>query len=228
MTAGIKNHLILILMAVAAFAGFKLTPRVYMADSSQAWDLNILIPENFDGWREIGHLSNQVVNPQLQDKLSSIYSQSLSRTYVNEEGDLVMLSIAYGRDQRSEMAVHYPEACYPAQGFLLKSSRDDTMEVGGELYAIRKIETELGKRRYEPVMYWTTIGEYRSLGGFEKRLVELRYGLEGRIPDGLVFRVSSIGMDSLREFKIQENFVQSLVQSVDPKARRFLMGDQSI
>ena len=36
-------------------------------------------------------------------------------------GRQIMLSIAYGEDQRDGMKLHYPEVCYPAQGFQSRS-----------------------------------------------------------------------------------------------------------
>lgn len=48
----------------------------------------------------------QVVNPQTQELLDKLYSQILTRTYVNAKGYRIMLSLAYGSDQRGALQAH--------------------------------------------------------------------------------------------------------------------------
>ena len=50
--------------------------------------------------------------------------------------------------------------------------------------------------RNEPVTYWLTVGDQVITNKFDKRIAEIRLGLTGQIPDGLLFRVSSIDNDS--------------------------------
>ncbi len=61
-------------------------------------------------------------------------------------------------------------------------------------------------------------------GTTQKRLVDLRYGLTGRIPDGLIFRVSSIDGDPVRAYGIQTQFANQLLQAVTPAQRKRLSG----
>ena len=61
-----------------------------------------------------------MVNPQTQELLDKLYSEVLTRVYVNASGYRIMRSLAYGFDQRGAMQAHMPEVCYPAQGFILK------------------------------------------------------------------------------------------------------------
>ncbi|MFZ2989212.1 exosortase C-terminal domain/associated protein EpsI, partial [Ideonella sp.] len=85
-------------------------------------------------------------------------------------------------------------------------------------------QTVFAKTRHEPVTYWTMMGEHQSLGGWQKRLAELRHGLRGEIVDGLVFRVSSINPDQEAGFAVQDEFVQQIASSLVPSARFQLMG----
>lgn len=55
-------------------------------------------------------------------------------------------------------------------------------------------------------------------------MVDLRYGLTGRIPDGMLFRVSSIDADEARAYQAQEQFVNQLLQSLSPAERKRLSG----
>lgn len=216
------------LMVCASLVAWYFVPRNYLADKGNSFELKTVIPEKFGEWQALNQNSNQIINPQIQEKLDSLYSQILTRTYINRNGNRVMLSIAYGRDQRSYMAVHYPEVCYPAQGFSLKSNQIAKISVNGSPFSVRQLETQLGNQRYEPVTYWTTIGEFRSLGGFKKRLLELQYGFSGDIPDGILFRVSTIGQDTPTQFAIQEEFLSSLINAVETDKRAVLTGLREI
>ena len=60
---------------------------------------------------------------------------------------------------------------------------------------MRRLTTALGPRN-EPVTYWLTVGDQVIKNAFEKRIAEIRLGLTGQIPDGLLFRVSSIDADT--------------------------------
>jgi hypothetical protein len=57
-----------------------------------------------------------------------------------------------------------------------------------------------------------------------KRLVELNYGLTGRIPDGLLFRISSIDGDQARANRIHDQFVNQLMQAIPADHRMRISG----
>ena len=165
-----------------------------------------------------------VVNPQMQASLDSIYSQTLSRIYVNARGQSVMLSIAYGRDQRDQLQVHHPEICYPAQGFQVLSNRTEVLQTAHGLLPIRRLKTTLGPQRPEAVSYWIAIADTVTLGGIDKKLKEMKFGLHGVVPDGFLFRVSSVDADSTHAFSLQDQFVNDLLNSLQPKYRKALAG----
>jgi EpsI family protein len=81
----------------------------------------------------------------------------------------------------------------------------------------------MGERR-EPVTYWFTEGDRVVEGAFYKRLVEIRYGLTGLIPDGLLFRVSSIDSIPAHAYQVHQQFVEQLLKSVPAESRRRLSG----
>ncbi len=55
-----------------------------------------MIPKQFGDWREEPQRIVQVINPQSQELLDKLYSETLTRTYVNAGGYRIMLSLAYG------------------------------------------------------------------------------------------------------------------------------------
>jgi EpsI family protein len=74
------------------------------------------------------------------------------------------------------------------------------------------------------VTYWFTVGDKAVQGRLQKRLVDLRYGLTGQIPDGMLFRVSSIDSDQARANQLQDEFINQLLQAVSPADRKRLSG----
>ena len=215
-----------VLMCGAAVAGIAGRPSAKAADRGNAIVLETAVPRAFGEWTELRDQQTQVVNPQTKELLDKLYNQTLTRTYVGEGGRRIMLSLAYGGDQRGSLEAHKPEVCYPAQGFQLHSNAEDELATPYGQIAVRRLNTSLGARK-EPVTYWFTVGDRAIRSKLDQRIVEVRLGLTGQIPDGLLFRVSSIDRDSERGFAIQQKFVADMMASVSPEARRKLSGLRS-
>lgn len=211
------------LMCSASVGAYVVRPDTKAADRSPAISLETMVPKQFGGWREEPRPVAQVVNPQTKELLDKLYSQILSRTYVSEDGYRVMLSLAYGSDQRRELQAHKPEVCYPAQGFKLHNQSGASLATAFGSIPAKRLFASLGQRN-EPVTYWFTVGDSAIKGAVEKRIVELRYGLTGQIPDGLLFRVSSIDADQQRAYREQDRFINDLLQAVPPGDRLRLSG----
>lgn len=211
-------------MVASGAAARYLTPTEFMSKTRPAVSLSELMPSEFGGWREAPSVGASIINPQAAAELKRIYTQTLSRTYVNASGDLVMLAIAYGADQRDGISVHYPEVCYPAQGFQLGAIKEGTLQTAFGVIPVMRLETNMNKERYEPVTYWTTVGDLAVTGGWHKKVAEMRYSLHGTIPDGLLFRVSVIKRDTAAAFAIEERFVRDLVAALSPASRLRLAG----
>ncbi|KAA3652753.1 MAG: EpsI family protein [Proteobacteria bacterium] len=204
-------------MVLAAALAWFLTPTHRLAEENPV-QLESMIPPAFGDWTVDRNAHGGVVNPQQTDLINRLYSQTLSRTYINSKtGARVMLSVAYGEDQRDGMQLHYPEVCYPAQGFQIKTNQTAVLVTQQGSIPTRRLESNLGSQRMEPITYWTVIGDHTTLGGLDKKLVEMRYGLNGVIPDGLLFRVSSIERDSPRAFGVHDDFVRQLIAEVPSK-----------
>jgi EpsI family protein len=164
-----------------------------------------------------------MVNPQTEELLKTLYSQLLTRTYVNKDGYRIMLSMAYGDDQRGGLQAHRPEICYPAQGFKVQSLQDGALPTTFGNIEVRRLTTAMGARN-EPVTYWLTVGDHVIRNQFDKRMMEFRLSLTGQIPDGLLFRISSIDKDAARAFAMQQQFTADLMAAVPAETRRQLSG----
>src|SRR3954466_2343339 len=110
------------LMVLASIGAVLARPTVKAADEEPPISLEQMIPKQFGDWREEPQRYVQVVNPQTQELLDKLYSQILSRVYVNSAGYRIMLSLAYGSNQRGTLQADKPEVCYPAQGFAIEKN----------------------------------------------------------------------------------------------------------
>jgi EpsI family protein len=223
MNLWLRNLLLLILMLAASGFALALRPTQKIAEQSTI-DLETMIPRAFGDWREVQQNAVPIVDPQQQEMVDKIYTQSLSRTYVDTHGYRIMLAIAYGDDQRDSMQVHYPEVCYPAQGFSLEAKDVGNLTTADGLIPVTRILTSLGQRS-EPVTYWTTIGDRVFQGGLEKKLAEMRYGLNGQIPDGMLIRISSIDPETSHAYEMQTRFADQMLGALTPKNRQKLYGN---
>ena len=214
-----------LLMAGAALApsALRLSPGASRVEP--AFVLETLVPASFSGWRLVELGSAQVVNPQAQQALDKLYSQVLTRTYASTDGYMIMLSIAYGNEQRGDLELHQPNLCYPAQGFTVTEQRRGAISTGGGNIYVKRLEAQKGTR-VEPITYWVRIGQQNttSMSLFGRRLEDLRFALKGQVPDGLLFRVSSIDVQRERAFRLHDQFVTDLLGAVAPSGQQHLIG----
>ena len=211
------------LMACAAMAGIAARPGIKASHVGPKFLLEETVPKQFGDWRELPQVGAYVVNPQTKELLDKLYSQILTRTYVNSSGYRIMLSLAYGDDQRGDMGMHKPEVCYPAQGFALHGNEPTQLRTPFGDITARRLRTSLGQRK-EPVTYWFTVGDSAIGNKVQQRLVEIKLGLTGQVPDGLLFRVSSIDDSPEKAFAQQEAFVSDLLAATPAAARLRLSG----
>lgn len=211
------------LMFAATALPYMIKPTIKLVDLQHRRKLETLLPMQFGDWRNkiTGHIV--LADPRMIETLSRIYTETINRNYFDTHGRQIMLSIAYGEDQRDGMNVHYPESCYPAQGFQTRAVRNELLTTPYGVIRVKRLEMELGQR-YEVVTYWTMIGEYSTLGDTSRKLKEMRYTLNGIIPDGLLFRVSSIGRDTKKAYRDHEEFIAALLGTLNPEDRKRLSG----
>ena len=227
MKTPVRNLVVLLLMLLSAALGSAMRPTHMLADELPPMDLETAIPTAFGDWTVQELYSAPVINPQQQETLERIYSQTLSRTYVNSKGYRIMLSVAYGRNQSKSLELHSPEVCYPAQGFTVLSKAPMSLSMQGQTVPGYHLETSMGPR-HEPITYWNVIGEHITTSMLNKRFVDLGYSLRGKIADGVLMRVSSIDPGTDNAYAAQARFSADLVQAISPANRaRFIGAMQS-
>jgi EpsI family protein len=215
---------IALLMVISAALAARLTPTERVADQREPVVLKKLVPDQFGEWKTDKSLVPIGVSADVRAKLDELYSQTLERTYVNAKGQRIMLSIAYGGDQRGEATqVHRPEFCYTAQGFRIVRNAVGALSTEYGALPVRRLVAVQG-RRNEPITYWITVGDKATLPGIERKLAQLSYGLAGKIPDGMLVRVSSIDLDERGAHMLQERFIKEMLGVLNPQARAHLAG----
>jgi EpsI family protein len=209
-------------MAIMVFVALIATvakPTHLMASDYPEFNLETAIPKDFSDWSEINMGGNQVVNPEANALVNRIYTQVLTRAYINKSGTVVMLSIAYGENQSEESALHYPEICYPAQGFKIVNNKPSELITPFGNIRTKQIEA-ISNSRHEFITYWTMLGNNNVRGTKETKLMRLKFAFNNQIPDGLIFRVSTIGVVAQDESLVQEKFVTELINRLSAQDKK--------
>ena len=218
-----KPLVLCMLMLAAAGLTIAATPTTRLADLKSKIDLEAMVPESFGEWTIDRSIVPVMISPDAQSVLDRIYSQTLARTYRNAAGQRVMLSIAYGGDQSDALQVHTPEVCYAAQGFeVIRGLVGEIATRYGSL-PVKRLTAIKGPRR-EPITYWVTVGDRATTSGLRQKLAQLRYGLTGKIPDGMLVRVSTIGSDDTRAYAVQDQFIHRLLSEINDADRVRVIG----
>lgn len=178
------------------------------------------IPKYFASWKSI-HINNlKMINSAENSLANKLYSQVLERKFINADGIVVFLSIAYGAEQQKDLLAHFPEVCYPAQGFNIDTSEVKTIKIQNKKVNIKQLTTQHGNRK-EDVSYFVRVGKNLVATRLDQKWESLKYGMRGIIPDGLIFRVSTIGEDN--SFQIHQRFMNDLFDVLDPEVKTFLL-----
>lgn len=220
MPFAVRGWLLASLMLVCAVASVLLRPQ---AQPDRALQLEALIPASFGDWIIDPSVVPVAPSPDVQANLDELYEQILTRTFVNSNGQRMMLVVAYGGDQSDSLKAHRQEVCYEAQGFTIRKTVRDTLHSSSGAIPLVRVHAVKG-RRSEPISYWFTMGDRVVIGRLERLLAQLGYGLRGRIPDGMLVRVSSLGTDLPASFAAQDAFISALLEAMSPAQRQRLAG----
>lgn len=228
----------LLCSAAALVAAQQLRPTRYA--ERQGVTLNAMLPPNVQQWREVkSNLVQMSLTPEGVDRSEAVaatYDDTAMTSYADAQGNLVMVALAYGRLQRQEGKIHRPELCYSAQGFTVKSQATVALPLTADgaldgQVQVHRIDTA-SRRQREIVSYWIRIGDLFSASAFETRTHIMKVGLQGEIPDGILFRVSQVipadlaGPELEAAYARQEAFMAALSGSLTGGGKKMLIGDR--
>ena len=229
MTSWTRSTVVATTLLLFALAAVLIRPDI----NSSAPDphLEASVPQSFGSWKMLPNPLQQIsVATQGATSTDQPYDEVVSRTYVNPQGDMVMLALAYGKNQRQEVKVHRPELCYPAQGFKVMSLQPVTFigiadSASGKNVTGQRMVVN-ARSSAEVVSYWIRIGDTYSSSPWQVRWQIMKEGLQGRMTDGMLVRVSqrvSPGEDPAPHHALVESFARDLLAAVPPATRSYLV-----
>jgi EpsI family protein len=226
MARSLNVALACVAMLAAALLGYVMTPHQLMARTHDVFDIDAHIPHAFGQWAALPGL--QAVKPPPDGLEAEIYNQEVSRAYVDKEGHAVMLMIAYGESQSDRLQLHHPEVCYTAQGFRVTKPYTTQFAYSPDAKPLPITHmTATREGRTEPIDYWMRIGYDVTNSNWARNALKLKYGLRGWIPDGALFRVSTIDLPADKSQEVLDTFIRDLLANLPPETRSFMVGDPS-
>lgn len=201
------------LLVIAAIGGAWLKPDRLLSDLYEPIQLAVDIPGNFGDWSEMGVGSPVITSPDQLALINQIYQETLSRTYRGKGGEMIMLSAAYAKKQGDQSGVHFPEVCYPAQGFAVSGHSNAEVNADGLKVSVRRM-TAARAGRVEQISYFVLVGALPVGGGNKVKFAQMQYSLRGYIADGLLLRVSNISSDADASWREHDRFLTDFLRGV--------------
>jgi EpsI family protein len=182
--------------------------------------LDQAIPAQLGPWR-IDPVAAAFVRPP-GEYARKLYEQVLERTYMDEHGRRVMLSIALGGEQSTGLELHWPEICYRAGGFSVRSRQLEPLRSDARLTVTRLVADLPG--RPEPITYWAVLGGDRVPDANTFRLRRLAHAVRREVVSAMLVRVSSIDPLDTRAFVLHDTFIADMERALAPAIRAKLIG----
>lgn len=215
-----RNVLIGAALAMSSGIAFARQPEVINPvvdhDEFTSW-----IPSNFGSWSLV--TSSGVVLPPEDELSDRTYDNLVTRVFAAPDSPPVMLLIAYNNTQDGVVQAHRPEVCYPVGGFELSDTRPFEMPIGGKLVPAN-IFTATGPNRVEQVVYFSRIGNSFPRNWAAQRLAVIEANLAGEIPDGMLMRVSTLGISQASAQPLLSDFSNQFFSNSDPELQQLLIG----
>jgi EpsI family protein len=178
------------------------------------------VPRQVASWKMTG--ASGVVLPPPDSLVDRLYDNLVTRVYTSPTHPAVMFLMAYNHLQDGVVQVHRPEVCYPVGGFQL--SKTESVEIpvrSGRIPA--NFFTARGPKRVEQVLYFTRLGDAYPRSWSEQRMTVMRANLAGRIPDGMMMRLSLLGSDPSAALRILNRFAAEFISTSPIELRRLLL-----
>ncbi|MEH6757984.1 MAG: exosortase-associated protein EpsI, V-type [Parasphingorhabdus sp.] len=180
-----------------------------------------LVPRKFGDWTPLSQ--GDVVLPPPDALRDRLYDNLVTRVYEKPGTPPVMLLLAYNNEQDGVLQVHRPEICYPVGGFQLSETRKIGIAVAGRSIPAN-IFTAKSPRRTEQVIYFTRLGDAFPRSWSEQRISVMRANLAGDIPDGMMMRVSVLGIDQQEAMTILTEFTREFIEASPHQLQKLLVG----
>lgn len=201
-----------------------LTPKT-VAGPGQSVDLESLIPPVLGQWRL--DTARLAAAPAVVGNNPSTlaFDQLLQRTYINANGERLMLVIGWDQRQSGLLKAHRQEICYGARGAEIRNPHQATLTLGPASLEVTRLYAVTPARK-EPVTYWLLLGDRVVNSPLSWLRAQLRSGLRGEAPQGLLVRVSNLSDQPERAFHLHDSFIADLVTHLPARRRARFIGRQ--
>lgn len=160
-----------------------------------------------------------------RDELSQkLYDQVLTRVYVAPDRLPILALFAYGSVQNLSLELHRPDECYPQQGFTITDPEPLALSLHGRTVPASILTAQRKDGYVEQVLFWSRIGTHFPESRLAQSLLVARENFAGRMPDGLLVRLSVPTADRPAGLAAARLFLDDLAQGLTPQGRRIVMG----
>lgn len=182
--------------------------------------MDAAVPMAVGPWRS--EPTDSLVTAPADELAARLYDQILTRIYRAPSLPDVGLLIAYGRGQDTDVQLHRPDVCYPAQGFVLTDQRAVPVRLADRMLPAQVV-TAQRYDRVEQIVFWTRIGQDFPPDVHAERGVIERENLSGRMPDAVLVRLSVDQPDRPAAVAAMLSFVRLLGAGLPADGRRLLL-----
>lgn len=169
--------------------------------------------------------SSGLILPPKDELSDKLYDQVLTRVYV-APGELpIMALFAYGSVQNLSLELHRPDECYPQQGFTITEPERLPLTIGGRRIPANVLSATRPDGYSEQVIFWSRIGTQFPQDRTAQSLLVARENFAGRMPDGLLVRLSVPTGDRAVAVAATKHFVNELDRDLPPLGRRIVLGE---
>lgn len=216
------------LLAAAGLAEIGLRPVSTAPQLSARW-VDAAVPRDVGPWR-VAAVDGVVTAPE--DELAArLYDQVLTRIYraPGARGQLpdIALLVASGRGQDLDVQLHRPDACYPAQGYVLSAERAVRLGFAGRALTASSVAARRDDD-VQQVLWWTRIGDIFPGDAAAQNRAIVHANLAGRAPDAVLVRLSVGAADdgaraAAAALGVLVQFAGALGAALGPAGRKLLV-----
>lgn len=210
----------LLLMAITG-ASVLFQP-VRMFENLSQDELSAAIPKELGDYRFAS--SSGLVLPPRDELSDRLYDEVVTRVYVAPGKLPIMALFAYGSVQNLSLELHRPDECYPQQGFTITEPLPLPLEVGQHQISASLLGAHKPDGYVEQVVFWSRIGTQFPSDRTAQSVLVARENFAGRMPDGLLVRLSVPTADRAAGVAAVKDFIRQLDHALPPTGRRILFG----
>lgn len=204
-------------------AASQLLKPVRMYDRLTQDELSAAIPQRVGDYRFA--TSSGLVLPPRDELSDRLYDEVLTRVYVAPGKLPIMALLAYGSVQNLSLELHRPDECYPQQGFTITQPETLLLTVAGHKIPASVLTATRANGYVEQVVFWSRIGTQFPTDRASQSWLVARENFAGRMPDGLLVRLSVPTSERAPAVVAAEAFLHDLDRALPPLGRRIVFGE---